>query len=160
MKRIELTQGKFAIVDDWRFEELNCYKWKVMWNKATKSFYAVRSLPRENGNRKTSLMHRVVSKTESGMYCDHINHNTLDNRECNLRNVTNSQNMMNRSGAQVNSKSGVRGVVWNSDRGKWQAQIRKNRKNIYLGLFESLDDAANAYRDANKKYFGEYGGKP
>lgn len=92
MKRIELTQGQVALVDDEDYEFLMQWKWGAWWNKATKSYYARRNYK----NKKTYLMHRVVSKTPNGMICDHKNHNTLDNRRKNLRNVTPTQSNMNR----------------------------------------------------------------
>ena len=94
-----------------------------------------------------------------GLVVDHINHDSLDNRKENLRICTIAQNNMNRPGPQKNCKSGVRGVIWEKRWKRWQATIRVNRKQIYLGIFKELEAAKSAYAQANKKYLGEYGGR-
>lgn len=80
---------------------------------------------------------------------DHINGNPTDNRFSNLREVTLSENSQNRKRGK--NVSGVMGVVWNKTRQKWQAQIGLNRKNIYLGIFETIDEAAVVYAAAKLK---------
>ena len=89
-----------------------------------------------------------------GMQVDHINGDRLDNRRENLRIVTNWQNQMNR-GMTINNSSGYKGVRLRRS-GKWEAQIRVNKKAIFLGRFYDKLDAAHAYDDAAKKYFGEF----
>lgn len=76
---------------------------------------------------------------------DHINGNRSDNRICNLRSVTPSQNKQNFCRAQSNSKSGHLGVSWHKKARKWQAHISVDKKHIYLGLY---DDIASAYSSA------------
>jgi hypothetical protein len=56
--------------------------------------------------------------------------------------------------------SGITGVTWHSQRGKWLAQIWVNGKKVHLGVFLSIDDAARARKDAEIKYsFHENHGK-
>jgi len=156
MKKIPLTQDQFAIVDDEDFEELNKYNWCVRYDKGTKSYYARRSLKRnKDGVRRSSIMHRHIIKPKKGFVVDHINHDTLDNRRCNLRSVTRSQNQMNQVLLGRN-KSGVTGVRWIQSNQKWMAQITKDKKQIYLGYFEDKQDAIEARKEAVIKYFGEY----
>lgn len=82
---IALGHGHFAIVDKKRFADLKAYKWYA--RKSYLNFYAVRSAgPRDH--RTTIAMHRVVADTPPGMFCHHLNHNTLDNRRFNLLNST------------------------------------------------------------------------
>ena len=82
---------------------------------------------------------------------DHINHVRDDNRLANLRFVTRSENRKNQS---VSSKSttGVTGVYFSKSRNKFIAQIKVNREVIYLGIFETLEGAAEARRQADRKY--------
>jgi hypothetical protein len=75
MKKIPLTQGKFAIVDDEDFEYLNRWKWYF-----APVGYATRGDGHGRGNRTVVYMHRVVNKTTGGLVTDHINRNKLDNR--------------------------------------------------------------------------------
>ncbi|MEN2467887.1 AP2 domain-containing protein [Ornithinibacillus sp. JPR2-1] len=49
--------------------------------------------------------------------------------------------------------SGIRGVKWNQARRKWEVNISVNKKRIYLGLYEELEDAAEARRKAEEKYW-------
>jgi hypothetical protein len=86
---------------------------------------------------------------------DHINHNTFDNKKSNLRIATVSQNAMNRIKG-VNNTSGETGVVWVRNRNNWKAEIKLNDKMIYLGSYDSFEDAVKARKKAEEKYFGEY----
>lgn len=141
-----MTQRKVAIVDDDDFEFLLKWLWQAQWNEDTKSFYAV---SKENGKR--IAMSRIIMKTPKGLDCDHINHDTLDNRKENLRNITHSENMMNARLCSTN-KTGQRGVY--ITRGKYRARIMINQKYINLGLFDLLEDASNAYKNAFNEHFG------
>ena len=94
MKKIELTQGKFALVDDEDFEWLNQWKWYA--NHLGYTWYVVRSVRYDN-EVKAILMHRSILNAKIGEEIDHINHNGLDNRKKNLRICTRSQNNMNRN---------------------------------------------------------------
>lgn len=90
MKRIPLTQGQFAIVDNKNYKWLLQYKWCAIWCEKTKSFYAVRGSNRVNGKQYTISMAREILGLKKGdnRQADHINHRTLDNREINLRIVS------------------------------------------------------------------------
>ena len=82
---------------------------------------------------------------------DHINGDRSDNRISNLRSVTCAQNLQNKIRPQSNSKSSVLGVSWHEKGKKWQSHIAKEGKRIYLGLFESIDDAKQAYLLAKRE---------
>lgn len=88
-------------------------------------------------------------------YYDHKNRNTLDNRKNNLRPATNSENMKNRS-LFSNNKSGVTGVWFLKDRQKWRAEIKMNKKSVYLGDFINKYDAIEARLQAEADYYGEF----
>jgi hypothetical protein len=100
--------------------------------------------------------HRIVwqmvnGAIPQGMMIDHINQDKSDNRIHNLRLVSNKQNTQNAT-RNPRNKSGVAGVFWDKRRGNWQAKIRANDKNIYLGAFNDLSEAAAARAEAEKKY--------
>lgn len=100
-------------------------------------------------------LHRLVTNAPKNMSVDHINHIGYDNRKKNLRIVTQSQNIMNKS-ISKNNTSGTPGVCYRQREKKWLAYITVNRKNIYLGIFENKEDAIKARKEAEEKYFGEY----
>ena len=84
-------------------------------------------------------------------HIDHINHNTLDNRIDNLRDVSRRENMSNTLRRKDN-KSGFTGVTRNKKRNKWIVQIKVNGHAKYLGSFNYLHDAISVRKQANIKY--------
>lgn len=74
-----------------------------------------------------------------------IDHQCLVRRCVNphhLRPVTHKQNQENRSGAQANSRSGVRGVSWCPNTHSWVATVQHNGTRHRVGLFKTIEDAA------------------
>lgn len=108
------------------------------------------------GGRNISL-HRaafIMTYGYAPVLVDHINGVKTDNRLCNLREATVSQNQMNRDN-QCNNSSGFKGV--NKYRnGLWRARIQVNRKVKHLGYFKEKSAAIAAYREAAKIYHGEF----
>ena len=154
MKRIKLTQNQYALVDDGDYAELNQWKWQAHYNPHTKSYYAVRTTLAKNGKRKQIGMHRIILNAPKNMQVDHINHNTLDNRKENLRNVTHSQNQMNRSMMSSFSTTGIKGVFL--ERGKFRVRIRANGKRHHIGYFDTLEEAKVVCEKATENLHGEY----
>ena len=152
MKKIPLTQGKHAIVDDEDYDKLLEHEWCA--SKGCNTFYATR-IVRVGRSRKTILMHREILNTPIGLHTDHVNGNGLDNTQNNLRVCTRAENTRNQT-VRSNNTSGYKGVSWNSRKNKWNANIYAEDKNIHLGFFFCLIKAAKAYNDAAKKYYGEY----
>lgn len=146
MKYIELTQGKKAIVDDEDFECLNKFKWRYL------NGYAVRTVTISKGVRKPEWMHRVINKTPKEFLTDHINHNKLDNRKKNLRAVSASLNLLNR-GVRKDNKSGYTGVYWHKQHKKWYVQINFLGEHIFVGLFNSKQQAIMAHSKAIDQYY-------
>jgi len=129
MKKIPLTRGKFALVDDNDFDYLNFWKWCC----STKG-HAARGVW-DSDKEHMILMHRVILNTPEGIETDHRNGNRLDNRRENIRFCTRSQNRANQR--KTRGLSRFKGVVWRKDRSKWRVYITKNRKTMYIGLFDS-----------------------
>lgn len=82
---------------------------------------------------------------------DHINGDPADNRPENLRAVSHQVNQQNQRRRADNS-SGVTGVYWNKSANKWQAYIRTDGRMKYLGVFDSVDDAARVRKIAENTY--------
>ena len=160
MKKIPLTQGQFALVDDEDFDKLNSVIWYACWAPTSNSFYAQRNVwSREEKKSKIVLMHRVIANPSRWHVVDHENHDTLDNRKSNLRTCSRSNNSANRKGAQKNSFTGIRGVIVDNRRGGFLARLTLNGKQKHLGHFHTKEDASAAYALANEKYFGNFRGR-
>jgi hypothetical protein len=153
---IQLTQQQFAIVDENRCADLNRFQWCAVFAPDTNSFYAARGVPGPNGKTRTVKMHHYILKPRKGYEVDHINKNTLDNRLCNLREVSKRENAINRT-LRSDNKSGVTGVHKNKKLNKWCVTVSTdNGEKSYQGLFTSLEEASEARLAAVKRHYGEY----
>jgi hypothetical protein len=86
---------------------------------------------------------------------DHINRDPGDNRLCNLREATRSQNAANKK-AHSTGRSGLKGASFHKPTGRWQAQIMRDGKKRFLGLFDTAEDAHAAYVVAARAEFAEF----
>lgn len=88
-----------------------------------------------------------------GMHVDHTCHNRKCVNPDHLRQVTPKQNQENRQGASVRSKSGVRSVTWDRDRGAWEVSVNHNGKTVHAGRFASIAAAEAAAIDLRNSLF-------
>lgn len=105
--------------------------------------------------RSTHIMWLVYYRkpVPDGYWIDHINGVKADNRICNLRLATPTQNQQNKAGSGTYPK----GVTWRNRYTKpWQAKIRVNGERLHLGSFATMEEAATAYQEAAAKYHGEF----
>lgn len=132
------AKGEQFIFDKDDFDIVSKYTWYK-----NKSGYVETSLTRNNH----LLLHRLVMKDiQNGFVVDHINRNKCDNRKCNLRICSGSENILNAK-LNINNSSGYKGVSWNKHCNKWEAFITINYKHIYLGRYDDLQDAIDARRE-------------
>ena len=138
------------------------------WNANNANKKALNNIDRDGYFRgsifsKNYRAHRIVWAIHYGTipdkFIDHINGIKTDNRISNLRLVNNQENSKNQAKRQKNT-SGYIGVTWHKKAKKWIAQITIDYKNVYLGIFESKNDAITARLKAEKKFnFHENHGK-
>jgi|SRR6188768_735071 len=152
MKEVQLTQGKVALVDDQDYDFLNQFKWYAKKDPFAKTYYAARNNPEVKG--LLILMHRqILGLDDPKLFCDHSDHNGLNNQKYNLRIATRSQNNANK---QPTGTSKYLGVSWDKSRNKWKAEIRKNKKGIHIGRFKNEAEAALAYNKKAVEMHGDF----
>lgn len=142
------SKGEKFFIDQQDYDTVSRYCWY-----ADKDGY----LTTGSGSKGTAIkLHNLIlGKPEKGYVIDHINHNPKDNRRCNLRIVplfVNCQNV----GIRSTNKSGITGICWETSRNKWRVMIGYMNKKIFVGRYSLLEDAIEARKAAEKKYYGEY----
>jgi len=149
-KRIALTRGMFALVDDEDFARLSAFKWRAVEGRCG-CFYASRSIPTLRNGRKgqsSREMQRDVLdpdfKVSGRTKADHRNGDTLDNQRGNLRWATNVVNRLN-SRIHGRNGSGYRGVHFVPKRGLYRAQLAIEGRRLCGGYHATAEAAAAAY---------------
>lgn len=98
---------------------------------------------------------RVIWALEHGFWpigeIDHIDGNRMNDAVSNLRDVSPRRNMRNCKTPSHN-KSGHIGVFWNTQKSKWAATIKVNRRNLHLGYFHKFEDACAARKSGEIKH--------
>lgn len=156
MKKIKLTQGKYALVDDEDFELLNQFKWSCEHG------YAARSIGLCKGKSTTIRMHQFILAPPPGMVTDHKDLDKLNNQRYNLRVCTRGQNNMNckKRIDFVSSKyKGISVAISNNKYKYYKCQITVNGKaNVKLFPFTPQGEiaAAQHYNNLAKQYHGEF----
>jgi hypothetical protein len=149
MAMIELTQGHITQIDDCMYEYLSQWKWTF------DNGYAIRSSVKDGKPIKIH-MHRVIINCSEGMVCDHIDGNKLNNKRENLREVSQQQNLLNRSKRNTECSSRYKGVSWNKQRQKYSAYIYINGSRKFLGYFSDENLAAEEYNKNAIEMHGVY----
>lgn len=163
MKKIDISTPKypntFTLVDDDDFEFLNQWKWRAIKGGRGDQLYVCRQ-KRHGKMREYFQMHRVIMAVDKKRVIDHINHDTLDNRKCNLRKCTQSENLMNQRKTYYHREikkgySKYKGV-YRRPNGKWLVTIKGNGVVHQLGCFSGEKAAAKEYDKLAKLLHGEF----
>jgi hypothetical protein len=139
MAELKTARGDVVLIDD---EDLG-----IVGRRAV--FLSKDGYPSIAKNNSRVELHRLLMGCPKGLIVDHINRNRLDCRRKNLRLTDAIGNSRNRS-KQSGTSSRFKGVTWNKDVCKWQVLVR----GVYVGIFNSEEDAARAY---DNKASSEYG---
>jgi hypothetical protein len=127
---------EYALVDEDDFEKVNKYKWHLS------NGYACGTIEK----KKILLHHFVFKKPTEANVIDHINQDKLNDEKLNLREASISENNHNKKkNTTIETSSKFKGVSWNKNAKKWKSQCSNEKKEIYLGAFDSEEEAAKQY---------------
>ena len=155
MKTLSLSAGYVAIIDDEDFDRASQLNWYLDRTKSPNRIY-VRNIKQINNKVYKIRLHQfILGRQPRGIDIDHANGNGLDNRKCNLRLVTRSQNNLNRHKKRSDAvASKIIGVSYHKKINRWISEIRINKERRYLGCFKTELEAAATYSDAKNKVCG------
>ena len=137
-----------VIIDTEDLDKVKDIKWKL-----SNSGYAMNT-PKSGPATHMSRVIYGEDKLNNELFVDHINHNTLDNRKCNLRAATKSQNAMN-SIKMGNPSNNIIPGVYLTESGSYSATIKHMQQTYYLGTYDTFENAAYARWIAEVLLFGE-----
>jgi len=142
--------GQVSLIDKDDLDIVKDYGWYSNYKKSTNSYYAKTEI-----NNKAISMHRLILDAPKDKQVDHVDHNGLNNRKSNLRLCNQSENSRNKR-MQSNNTSGFRGAYLEKKTGKYKARIMVNRKQMYLGSYETAKEASDVYQEAAKRLHGKF----
>lgn len=148
--------GRTAKGDVFYFDKEDIHKVTAHTWCLSRQGYVVSTVYDDSGRTKKLRLHRyLMDEIDPNIFIDHIDGNPLNNRKSNLRRTTPAQNAQNHKMSKANT-SGANGVYWNKRNKRWCALISINSKLTYLGYFDTKEEAIQARKKAEEKYYGEY----
>ena len=155
---VPLTRGYEAVIDAADAALVSGRNWcaKPTFHKdgRVRSVYA-QTFVTKNGKGTSAYIHQIILAADAGSLVDHVDGNGLNNRRCNLRFASLSENQHNRY-VNTNSRSGVKGVYWERRNRKWRAIFRAHGRKICVGYFQTITDAKAAIIAARIAYHGQF----
>ena len=156
---IPLTRGMVAVVDERDYDWLMQWPWYANPNNVdgVTTYYARRDEHgQSNGKKRVVLMHRFIMDASDAALVDHRDHDGLNCRRMNLRIATRAQNNQNVRSSRKRNAHGLKGVHYDKERDGWRSKINVDGKTVLLGRHKTKEAAAEAYRVAAIRYFGEF----
>lgn len=147
MREIIAFRGQVILVDDEDYPILSKFRWSIGGHG-----YVVRY----DSPGKNVRMHRQIlglSKGD-GVHVDHRNGIKTDNTRQNLRICDVGENNRN-VGITCRNKSGFKGVYQRAN-GRWHAQIAVSGRHFSLGIYDTPQEAYQAYCKAALMHHGEF----
>lgn len=126
--------------------------WYAAFSEKTQSFYVAGNMTVGKNKRRVVMMHRWIIGPHLEGEIDHVNHDTLDNTDNNLRLLTSAQNKQNRRGANRNSRTGVRGVSYDEHRDVWTVRMKIDKKDGNYGTYKTKEEAVEASKRVRKSH--------
>jgi len=158
MKEIVLTLGYKAIVDDEDYERLSIISWFAQFNRCRSRVYARGAFgPRtaRAGRRRTIMMsHAILGTPPKGHCVIHLNGDSLDCRNQNLRFADDIQRQAMKSVSQNKKSSQYKGVFF--ENGKWRVRVSYFNIQSPGGFYRDEVEAAKAYDEKARLIFGEH----
>ncbi|WP_395000737.1 hypothetical protein [Acinetobacter sp.] len=153
MKELTLSNhDDNTLLDDEDYELYKDKTWSIYRLKNGKIGGVVTSYQR---HKKLFLHRLIMSVTDPKIFVDHKDLNTLNNQKLNLRLCSGQENSRN-TGLSSNNRSGIKGVCWETKVKKWRAAITINSKQVFLGHFTNLQEAADVYDIKAIEIYGEF----
>lgn len=148
------ASGRSFLIDARDWDLIKDYRWYVQSDGGNRLYVS------STIKGKTTYLHRILMRAKEGQCVDHKLGDSLDNRSCNLRIVTHTQNAWNQR-KQVRYKglpcsSPFKGVIYDKETSKWIARICVHGKSKFLGRYLCPRNAAKAYDEAARLWFGEF----
>lgn len=142
------SKGEEFYFDLEDYDKIKNYSWNI-----SNDGYVTANCCREDGRWTKIKMHRLVMNVaDNSIIVDHIYHNKNDNRKSQLRIATYSQNAQNH--IPYLNRDLPPGIYKYKD--KWRVGIGLDNRVRWLGIFDKYEDALQARKDAENKYFGEF----
>lgn len=146
-----------TLVDECNFSWLNQYRWIMVWEPTGKCYYVVRVERIVNGKHLTIRMAREILKMSrypgnNANKADHMNHDTFDHSQNNLRVVTSSKSSINRR--TRNGSCRFKGII--PQRLGFQARIWHNGKYVCFLTMKLEIEAGLMFYYASKLLHGEF----